>query len=751
MINEASERLTVEENVKLIRDIFFGKQTSELRLVDLKSIEVSNRDGHKDEEKNDELAEIFENLLDYCKSGITVFDLINLYNVDARKHSEEFAGHRYSGVSVGGKKLIDIINSIRGVPTRISSSSYEKWVNALVKKENQNSLESDTCLGRIRSLITIAFYANKAEKRRIEEYFGRDKRSNIDRLGEEDLKVINAYKEILYDIKQECVRQAIVTLTTDKEAIDNGSWGIDWDDERKAYLFTYLDDEQVIPFSFHIPPRCYRTFSREIMSKIEKGEYSIDKKNRIENEKTKQALKKLCKKQILEEPRIRQADRSIVESALEVNKSAEKDIKELSEVELILYKVLGDLDYKQDEKDINSGMQAQPQDEKKAKQITINKVKRENGIVRTQHGENLDLHAIVATLQYYFDTNEPELGIKIIREMVDERKDSDKHLTIDAGYLDGGKSNNRKTEINADQRKGERSSVSILAKQGFYVPRMIVKYADAVISDERVLDPFNGCVLAREVPTDKLFEYAEEKDAKTKKYLMESSLDEEQLKRYGLYDFAMKRKNDIENAIKLISQNSYCINQNGKKIKIAVVPNFLYNGSNIAYALGYDAYISITPHKRYGTKSTFSITLNPNAKNEKGQNLLIPENIISILNEKISVYNQDEITGNKQKKEIFVLPNKKLASVGGPKFPGLYADKTASEIREIFTSKLLRDEEQAQLVEKKLMGIRAKHKGITGREIFEASKSAIKNPELLDQAQKAICGDIEHQSEKSEK
>ncbi len=104
---------------------------------------------------------------------------------------------------------------------------------------------------------------------------------------------------------------------------------------------------------------------------------------------------------------------------------------------------------------------------------------------------------------------------------------------------------------------------------------------------------------------------------------------------------------------------------------------------------------------------------------------------------------------SKKKKYLFFLI-KKLASVGGPKFPGLYADKTASEIREIFTSKLLRDEEQAQLVEKKLMGIRAKHKGITGREIFEASKSAIKNPELLDQAQKVICGDIEHQSEKSE-
>ena len=50
-----------------------------------------------------------------------------------------------------------------------------------------------------------------------------------------------------------------------------------------------------------------------------------------------------------------------------------------------------------------------------------------------------------------------------------------------------------------------------------------------------------------------------------------------------------------------------------------------------------------------------------------------------------------------------------------------------------------------------IIKISAKNKERTGREIFEASKSAIKNPEMLDQAQKAICGDIEHQSEKSEK
>lgn len=76
MTNQIEKKLTVAENIELIRRIFFSKQTSELRLVDLKSIEVSNRDGNEDEEKNKELADIFKNLLEYCLMGITLQDLI---------------------------------------------------------------------------------------------------------------------------------------------------------------------------------------------------------------------------------------------------------------------------------------------------------------------------------------------------------------------------------------------------------------------------------------------------------------------------------------------------------------------------------------------------------------------------------------------------------------------------------------------------------------------------------------------------
>ena len=63
----------------------------------------------------------------------------------------------------------------------------------MVEKENNMELETDTFLGRITSLMKIAFYANKAEKMRIEKYFGKDKKFNYDKLSEEDLQ--NATKK----------------------------------------------------------------------------------------------------------------------------------------------------------------------------------------------------------------------------------------------------------------------------------------------------------------------------------------------------------------------------------------------------------------------------------------------------------------------------------------------------------------------------------------------------------------------------
>ena len=789
MINEASERLTLEENVKLIRDIFFGKQTSELRLVDLKSIEVSNRDGHEDEEKNDELAEIFENLLDYCLKGITPQDLVNLNDIDvAKKNGGHKVMEQFSKRDEREKNLNEpqrIINKYRNVSGQLSYSEAE----LKKKKMISDIVQTDSFAERINSLITIAFYANKAEKMRIANYKREIQRNNG--ILPQNQNVLRAYKKILYSIKQECVRQAIIALTTDPNAqykedekgMPIGStfnWAIDDDVElnrkyniaadkkERYYIFRFLDETQIIPFSFHIPPQECKTFSEDLKDKIYAGNYSIDK---IRDQRIVAAMEQLCGKQLIEENiALKSTDRKIVQEVrkkLRLKKVSRKRCKgnnkekmdrmrnEFALIDYLLSKSMGvfygNLKMGKQEQRIDIDLETQPGEARREQEAIINDVKIRNGVVVTQYGKNLDLHAIVATLQYYFDKHEPQLGMTIRRKMIDAGKESDEHLTIDAGKLDGNKNvndKNKATVINADQRRGERSSVSILAKDGFYVPRMIVKYADTVISDERALDPFNGCVLSREVPINKLFEYAEEKDPSTKKYLMESSLKEEQLKRYGLYDFAMKRKSDIQQTIERIAQNSYCIEQNGTKIKVAVVPDFLYNGSIIAYALGYDAYISITPYKGESSKSTFSITLNPNAKYLNGQKLLISEDTVSSLNKKISVFDRDESTGIKHKKIIFVLPNRTLAIVGGKKSPGLYADKGASEIRDMFTSKLTRDEEQSQLVEEKLREIRAKNKGITGREIFETSKSAIKYPELLEQAQKAIHGDIERQSGK---
>lgn len=758
MINETNRKLTLEENIELIRKLFFSKQTSELRLIDLMNIEISNRDGNEDEEKNKELEEIFENLLDYCKSGITVDDLINLYSIDTKKHSEylkqQLNSHRHKGVSVEGNRLINIINGVRKLPKEIKYFSKlqqnpklkESLVESLVEKENNMELETDTFLGRITSLMKIAFYANKAEKMRIEKYFGKDKKFNYDKLSEEDLQIIIKYKEILYDIKQECVRQAIIALTTDKDAVYNGSWGIDWDEKRHAYLFRYLDDEQVIPFSFHIPKKCCNTFSKSLMQNIKNGKYSI---NRIQNKKTQQALIKLCNKQIIEEPTLvlKRADRKIVDSVLEINGSNEKSPNDLNEVEMMSYKVLGKLDSEQREDDINPNLVTQPQEAKERHDKLVRDIIRDNGKIGTQAGDNLDLHAVVAILQNYFDKEHKKLGIKI--ERITDSKEREKYSRIDCGNLDGCKMN-RRSELNADLRRGQRSAVSILGAIGFEVPDMLVKYADTVITDERALDPFDGCTLSREVPIEKLLEYAE--DSNNQKYLMESSLNEEQLNKYGLYVVALKRKKEIENSVELISQNSFCIlDKNGNKKKVAMVPKFTYNGSNIAYALGYDCYISITPYPRDNSKSTFSITVNPNSQNEKGENLLITESIMNSLSRKIAVYKQDESTGTKKKDKIFILPNKKLASVGGRKHPELYADMSANEIRELFISRLIRDEEQEKLVEQKLREIRIKNNSITGREIFDAAKPAIENVQMLDETQIILQRSINARTNSQEK
>ena len=61
--------------------------------------------------------------------------------------------------------------------------------------------------------------------------------------------------------------------------------------------------------------------------------------------------------------------------------------------------------YEQDEEEINSEMQTQPQEAEEVHKKIINDIKRSNGIVVTQYGENLDLHSIIATLQYYKHNN----------------------------------------------------------------------------------------------------------------------------------------------------------------------------------------------------------------------------------------------------------------------------------------------------------------------------------------------------------
>ena len=60
------------------------------------------------------------------------------------------------------------------------------------------------------------------------------------------------------------------------------------------------------------------------------------------------------------------------------------------------------------------------------------------------------------------------------------------------------------------------------------------------------------------------------------------------------------------------------------------------------------------------------------------------------------------------------------------------------DIRKVITKDLIEDKEQRQLVEQKLGSLINKKNAITGREIFEASKSALRDIRLIDETQEAI-------------
>lgn len=290
-------------------------------------------------------------------------------------------------------------------------------------------------------------------------------------------------------------------------------------------------------------------------------------------------------------------------------------------------------------------------------------------IIAVQHGNNLDINASIYALQKYALE---KCGLKSVVEVgsVDELEqlklnglDSnalyivrisagqtlENAINIDTGKLKGiivkNSDDSQSIQINADEKLGEKSACSILARLGIYVPSAIIKNADKIYENE-ILSAESGLILARELKGDILFDFAEsQRDGIS---LLEHNLNPTELRKFGLEEAYKKRKQEIQKGCTAIQKYGVEL-PNGNRV--VIVPEFISNGSYYAYALGYDTYISLNRHPS-GKGCTFAITANPN----KNQGIL-DENLLTLGSLYRKVYGEG----------VFVGANKNLIVAGGPK------------------------------------------------------------------------------------
>ena len=261
-----------------------------------------------------------------------------------------------------------------------------------------------------------------------------------------------------------------------------------------------------------------------------------------------------------------------------------------------------------------------------------------------QYGNNLDKNASIYALRKHMRDKFGITDIKVVQINAGEKKagKGNEGLIIDGGDLVGNNNfsyNYLGTKtINANSSIAQKSACGVLKQFGIYVPSKIVQYADAVLSDERILDARYGVNLARNLSNKALFEFAESKrDDGT--YLIESDLTNEELKEWNLEEQYKKREEEIQEAINEIKDNIfYTIDANGQERYIAVVNKHLNCGAMVSYSLGCDYYLSIADtqpnfadaHQDFLKedessipKVTFAITANPKKGNGK-----LPDSII---------------------------------------------------------------------------------------------------------------------------
>ncbi|UZQ81837.1 hypothetical protein [Thermoanaerobacter sp. RKWS2] len=276
------------------------------------------------------------------------------------------------------------------------------------------------------------------------------------------------------------------------------------------------------------------------------------------------------------------------------------------------------------------------------------------GIV-THFGDDLDNRFAVEALK--------RAGFEIpVIDRTPAGQPAPKRVNIDVGSPDCIKPITLKdddTIIIDHHYSGHKNTLEILQKYlDIYVPEEAVELADSP-AEQNPLEYRTGLSLARYMDNNLLWQLAEEKK-------LSKELTDEELEKYGLKEAAEEQKRIIDDAVRIIQQNSF------PDKKAVVVNQFVKAGSQIAYALGYDIYASVQEHQNGGI--TFAVTAKPGT--------VLPDGIISWAEKLREDYGDG----------VFVKPDRTMVVAGGPKNPNFSVPLTFDEVREIIHQNLLPNE-----------------------------------------------------------
>lgn len=276
----------------------------------------------------------------------------------------------------------------------------------------------------------------------------------------------------------------------------------------------------------------------------------------------------------------------------------------------------------------------------------------QNKAIATHFGDDLDNKSSIYAIERFLRT----LGVleqneNLTVERVPAGQVKEGFVNIDTGGHRGNRTDNetRTIVIDGDPSNGIKSACQSLSKLGIYVPKQICKLADSRPTHVSALDSRSGLALVRYLSGKQAFDLAENN-------LLDKTLTDEQLERYGLTEAHIKQQQIINSAVEKI--NKYTVElPNGEKIVLA--PEQITAGSSIAYEMGIPYYASTNKHFDSEGKPdgvTFAISCKPGMK--------LPKEILDYGKQLVEQYRIDERTSG-----VFINPNEQLIVAGGPKNP----------------------------------------------------------------------------------